>query len=213
MMLASGLARLLRPAPRRPATWVVWTVLLTACDRGGAERSGGEEPVSGGPLIQLSRGESARPTGSIFDDRDFRLEVGTPSICNETAPFLPEPGLMRLSIPVEVRAKTPRLIPISPLSFQLTDRQDRRYGPTLAGCRPALRNIRLGEGQSVKGDVAFDVAVDARDLELAFDPFLIGRSEVHALVRVPSPPVRSAPTGPAPTEPAPSASAAAPPPQ
>jgi len=138
-------------------------------------------------LIQLSRDEPRRASGRVFDDRDFRLEVGSPQICNETAPFLPEPGLMRISIPVEVRAKSRRLIPTSPLSFQLTDGQGRTYGPTLAGCRPALENTRLGEGQSIEGDVAFDVAVGARDLELDFEPFLIGRTEIRALVRVPTP--------------------------
>lgn len=177
-------------APRRLAVLALGVALLSGCDR---ERRADPslDPGSDGPLIQLNRPEPApRATGHVFDDRDFRLEVGTPRICNETAPFLPEPGLMRISIPVEVHAKAPRLIPISPLSFQLTDRRDRTYGPTLAGCHPALKNIRLEEGQSVRGDVAFDVQVNARDLELSFDPFLIGRSEVQALVRVPSLPVR-----------------------
>lgn len=183
---------LLAPAlvMRGPVALAMSVALFSACDRDGsadpALRSSGD-----GPLIQLNRPEPApRAAGQVFDDRDFRLAVGTPRICNETAPFLPEPGLMRISIPVEVRAKTPRLIPISPLSFQLTDRRNRTYGPTLAGCFPALQNQRLEEGQSVRGDVAFDVQVGARDLELSFDPFLIGRSEVQALVRVPSLPVR-----------------------
>jgi|GEM_PF-1329148 len=177
------------PAPPRTsrlrAVAVLWTALLPACDR---DRSGTEERAQSPhePLVQLRVDGAGRATGSVFDDRDFRLEVGALRVCNETAPFLPEPGQIRVSIPVEVRAKTRRLIPTSPLSFQLTDRQGRKYGPTLAGCQPALKNIRLGEGQSIEGDVAFDVAVNARDLELGFDPFLIGRSEVHALVRVPT---------------------------
>jgi hypothetical protein len=171
-----------RDLPRWAA---VCAVLLPACERpSSAERSG---PAAHEPLIQLSRDEPRRASGRVFDDRDFRLEVGSPQICNETAPFLPEPGSMRISIPVELRAKSRRLIPTSPLSFQLTDGQGRTYGPTLAGCRPALQNTQLGEGQSIEGDVAFDVAVGARDLELGFEPFLIGRLEVRALVRVPTP--------------------------
>lgn len=162
----------------------LWAALLPACDRNAQD---GEASPAHEPLLQLNGEEPKRAVGRIFDDRDFRLEVGTLQVCNETAPFLPEPGQMRISIPVQVQAKTRRLIPTSPLSFQLTDRQGQTYGPTLAGCRPALKNIRLGEGQSIEGDVAFDVAVGARDLELAFEPFLIGRSEVRALVRVPSP--------------------------
>jgi len=174
------------PGARALPRWAaVWAALLPACERpSSAEGSG---PTGHEPLIQLSRDEPRRPSGRVFDDRDFRLEVGSPQVCNETAPFLPEPGLMRISIPVEVRAKSRRLIPTSPLSFQLTDGQGRTYGPTLAGCRPALENTRLGEGQSIEGDVAFDVAVGARDLELDFEPFLIGRTEVRALVRVPTP--------------------------
>jgi hypothetical protein len=179
------------PAPRRAnrlrAVAVLWTALLPACDRARSESEPRDQSPHE-PLIQLRVDGAGRATGSVFDDRDFRLEVGTPRVCNETAPFLPEPGQIRVSIPVEVRAKTRRLIPTSPLSFQLTDHQGRKYGPTLAGCQPALKNIRLGEGQSIEGDVAFDVAVNARDLELGFEPFLIGRSEVHALVRVPTEP-------------------------
>lgn len=178
---------MLAPCSQRlGAVAALWTALLPACDR-PASPTEQQRPTSHEPIIELSAQGAGRATGSVFDDRDFRLEVRALRVCNETAPFLPEPGQMRVSIPVEVRATTPRLIPISPLSFQLRDRQGRKYGPTLAGCQPALQNIRLGEGQSIAGDVAFDVAVDARDLELDFEPFLIGRSDVHALVRVPNP--------------------------
>jgi len=186
-----------RPAPRKARSSlgaylavVFSAALLAACDRNETAEREGDRPAASEPLIQLREPGPRRVHGNVFDDDDFRLEVGTPRICNETAPFLPEPGLMRISIPVEVRAKTRRLIPISPLSFQLVDRQGHEYGPTLAGCHPALKNVRLGEGQSVAGDVAFDVTVGARDLELGFDPFLIGRTEVHAFVRVPKAPGR-----------------------
>lgn len=194
-----------------PVAIVLGTVLSWGCERDPQAKHESEDPAQGGPLIQLNRPEPARAKGRVFDDRDFRLEVGTPRLCNETAPFLPEPGLMRISIPVEVRAKTPRLIPISPLSFQLTDHEDRKYGPTLAGCFPALQNLRLEEGQSVRGDVAFDVHVGARNLELTFDPFLIGRTEVQALVRVPGLPIRPRNEELQDTDVAPAPSAAAPP--
>jgi hypothetical protein len=171
---------------RMRALAALWTALLPACDRHPqqSEQSGPAHE----PTVEVKRRGQGRATGSVFDDSDFRLEVRARRVCNETAPFLPEPGQIRISIPVEVRAKTRRLIPTSPLSFQLTDHQGRKYGPTLAGCQPALKNLRLGEGQSIEGDVAFDVDVSARDLELGFQPFLIGRPEVHALVRVPNSP-------------------------
>jgi len=173
---------------RLPAAAVLWTVLLAGCDRAPNRTDTESRALSHERPSERRAEPHPRPEGPVYDDDDFRLEAGLPRVCNKTAPFLPEPGLLRLSIPVVVRAKTRRLIPISPLSFQLTDSEGRRYGPTLAGCQPALKNVRLEEGQSVEGDVAFDVAVGARDLELGFDPFLIGRKEVHALVLVPSRP-------------------------
>ena len=194
------------PSPRTqrlPGLAALWAAFLPACDRHPTEGERPSHMAPQEPLIQLHHDEPQRATGRVFDDRDFRLEVGSPQVCNETAPFLPEPGLMRISIPVQLQAKTRRLIPTSPLSFQLIDRQGRTYGPTLAGCRPALKNVRLGEGQSIEGDVAFDVAVNARDLELDFEPFVIGRSEVRALVRVPTPTPPRQPAEPNGTPPAP----------
>lgn len=125
-------------------------------------------------------------TGPVIEDQDFRLSVGKPELCEDTAPFLPEPGYVRLSIPVEVTAKGRRWIPLSPLAFRLSDQKDHDYGPTLAGCRDVLKNRRLSAGDSARGEVAFDVPEKAENLELTFDPFLIGRPDVRARARVPS---------------------------
>jgi hypothetical protein len=124
-------------------------------------------------------------SGPRFDDDDFTLEVQAARVCEKASPLGPNGGKQRISVPVSIKAKTKRAVPVSPLPFTLEDKEGHTYRPTLAGCAPTIEQTTLTGGQSLKGEVAFDVPPDAGKLELVFEPFLIGRKKVTARVRVP----------------------------
>lgn len=124
--------------------------------------------------------------GPVFEDPDFKLEVHAPKLCASTGPFVPKPGFRRLSIPLSIEARSSRVVPISPVSFRVEDKDGHRYGATLAGCSPTFPNDTLTAGETRRGEVAFDVPQDAGALELVYEPFLIGRKRVLARVDVPN---------------------------
>ncbi len=156
---------------------------FTACEQDN-------EAAPSEPGLQMESPFEAKPTvtpkaqATTFDDPDFRLSVRAATVCEDTAPFLPSPGDKRISVPVEVVAKGKRMVPIGPLSFQLVDHEGHHYGPTLAGCGSPLESRQLEGNETAKGTVAFDVPQQAEELELQFEPFLIGRPQVTARVRV-----------------------------
>lgn len=145
------------------------------------------------PFAGPAAAPSAPPTGPRYADVDLELEVGAPRPCPLNAPFLPAPGFVRLSVPVRVQSRSARSVPTSALAFSLRDRDGQVFGATLAGCDPVLLSQRLSGGAVLEGHVAFDVPSAATRLELAFEPFIIGRPEVRARALVPA---VSAPTRP-----------------
>lgn len=144
-----------------------------------------ERPVQMDSPFADQPGPTTPAREAEFDDPDFTLTAEAVHPCRETAPFPPPPGFRRLSVPVRVQAKGKRLVPIGPLSFQLVDSRGQSFGPTLAGCDAALPSRNLESNELVTGYVAFDVPQGVGDLELQFEPFLIGRPKVRASVQVP----------------------------
>ena len=94
--------------------------------------------------------------------------------------------MLRISVLLELEAKSKRELPIDILNFTIEDRNGHQYRPTLAGCGAALKRDSLTLGQKVEGEVAFDVPINAHDLELLFEPFLVGRTKISGRVQVPS---------------------------
>ena len=137
------------------------------------------------PDIEWNDTPDQPATGPTFDDEDFRLEVKTPRVCDHKTPLVPAEGLQRLSVPIVVKAKTARALPVSPLPFTLEDEDGHTYRATLAGCAPTIPQTVLKVSQSLEGEIAFDVPKDIGQLELVFEPFLIGREKVTARVSVP----------------------------
>jgi hypothetical protein len=117
-----------------------------------------------------------------FEDEDFSFTAKRPRPCETSGPMAPSAGKKRLSIPITVRGKSARQIPVSALLFTLEDAEGHEVRPTLAGCSPAIPQRRIARDEEVTGEVAFDVPTNFREKELRFEPFLIGREKVIARV-------------------------------
>lgn len=138
--------------------------------------------------IRWSETGSEAATGQVFEDEDFTLEVKEPRICKKDGPMKPGPGTTRVSVPLEVRGKSARQVPVSALLFTLEDADGHEVRPTLAGCAPSILQTTVAEGTKISGEVAFDVPFDFGALELRYEPFLIGRKKVTGRVKVPATP-------------------------
>lgn len=172
-----------------------WLLLLAAaplsaaaCNRERAAPTKGQEPDDAWSIDSpFSDHEllDPRAESSSFSHADFSLGAKRKEACAAKAPFLPAPGQERISVLVELEAKGQRAVPTSPLAFSLLDRQGRRYGVTLAGCKPGLPAGVVSSGKRVTGYLAFDVPENVDEWELVFEPFLVGRPRVRARVLVP----------------------------
>lgn len=127
-----------------------------------------------------------KATGLSYEDEDFTLNALQPTICKEIGPMAPPGTLQRISVPIVVEGRSAREVPVGTLLFTLEDKQGHQFRPTLAGCGPSLSRAGVTAGQSIRGEVAFDVPQGVGALELTFEPFLIGRKKVTARVSVPS---------------------------
>jgi hypothetical protein len=155
-------------------------LMLAACD--------GEAPDSPSKT-EIPNWQDPAPidaTGPTFEDEDFVLSALAPRICETKEPLAPKDGLMRVSVPLRLRAKTGRPVPVGALAFFLEDAQGHQFRATLAGCAPSLRQEVLRKDQTAEGEVAFDVPKSVGKLELVYEPFLMGRKAVRARVEVPS---------------------------
>lgn len=136
------------------------------------------------PPVDWQADGRQRATGPKFEDEDFILEVKPPKACQRKTPLAPKKGFLRVSVPLTLEAKSKRPIPINPLTFALEDADGHRFGATLAGCAPPLPQSTLEQGARIEGEVAFDVPAEVDSLELVFEPFVIGRNEIRARVKL-----------------------------
>lgn len=155
--------------------------IVVAC-LGCDSKEAPERPSSPDPAWEASSNEPA--TGSRFEDADFILEVEPARRCEGDTPLAPQKGYQRISVPVEVNARSKRGVPVGPLLFSLEDARGHRYRATLAGCAPPVAPTTLKEGEKLVGEISFDVPRDSERLELIFSPFLIGRDAVSARVKI-----------------------------
>lgn len=153
-------------------------VITFACDNTRREEDPPGEP-------RWSDTQAKMATGPLFEDEDFALSVTAPKACKKAGPMAPAPGTERLSVPVNIRGRTARQIPVSALLFTLEDVEGHEVRPTLAGCAPSIPQTTVSRGIEVSGEVAFDVPLDFGTPELRYEPFLIGREKVIARVQVP----------------------------
>lgn len=149
----------------------------------------GEAQAEGAPLAMDSPFSTTPPRAAVapglsYNDEDFSLSTERARECHDTAPFPPREGSRRLSVPLTVRVTGKRTVPLSPLSFRLVDAEGSFHGATLAGCAPPLKPQLLQPGMVARGSVAFDVPAEAAELELLFEPFVIGRPSISARVKV-----------------------------
>ena len=131
--------------------------------------------------------DTLRPaSGPRYRDEDFSFEAGAPERCQTQAPMNPQAGLIRLSIPVKLEGLSKREVPVTAMSFTLSDSEGHIYRPTLAGCHPSLPSTALSQKRKLDSHIAFDVPESTADWKLTFHPFLLGRKEVRAQVEVPA---------------------------
>jgi len=156
----------------------VTSLMLSACDTDNVN-SVKTPDWSVDPSLGVS------PTGPVFEHDDFKLIVRALRLCPTDSPMAPAAGLTRISIPVELEARSARDVTLTPMDFTLSDRDGVEYRPTLAGCAPVLPRKELTKPMRLRGEVAFDVPDSKTQWTLDFHPFLVGRREIHARVLVP----------------------------
>lgn len=164
---------------RRSRVVLTVLLLLSACAR--EERPSEALPFEPGALA------SASAPSETYEDPDFHAEVLGTAVCDPGPPFLPPPNHRRLEVTLRVTSRSKRPVPVSPLAFQLEDERGHRFGATLSGCGDPIPSVRLDADRSVEGRVAFDVPKDSGPLRLVYEPFLIGRAKVSAVLIVPPP--------------------------
>lgn len=125
--------------------------------------------------------------GPRVEDPHFVIEAHPPRVCVADGPLAPAQGFVRVSVPVSVTAKSQRDLIISAFDFSLTNDEGHVHRPTLASCGDPFERSQLGSGETHRGELAFDVRRGAEQFELHFQPFIIGRQDVLARVRVPRP--------------------------
>jgi hypothetical protein len=153
-------------------------LLISACETSSSQKDDGEQP-------RWSDTRAQTASGPVYEDDDFRLVVKRPQICVKEGPMAPGPHAIRLSVPVEILAKSARRVPVSALLFTLEDPEGHEFRPTLAGCRPAITQKTIARDEEVVGEVAFDIPIEFHASALRFEPFLIGREKVTARVKLP----------------------------
>lgn len=124
-------------------------------------------------------------SGPSYRDEDFSFEASAPELCQTRAPMNPAEGHVRLSIPIKLAGLSQREVPVTAMSFTLSDQEGHTYRPTLAGCHPSLKSTALTNGDILKTHAAFDVPRIITQWNLTFHPFLLGRKEVRAEVELP----------------------------
>lgn len=162
------------------------TCLLTVCllQVGGCDADSKQEPAPD-PGWQVSDLATQSADGPRFVDEDFELEAYAPTLCSNASPMAPTKGYERLSIPIQIKGRSAREVPLSTMDFTLIDEDGHRFRPTLAGCKPSPKTMRLTKGKSQNAELAFDVPQSESNWLLVFHPFLLGRKELRATVRIP----------------------------
>lgn len=138
------------------------------------------------PHSPFQTGHLKPPTSDVgpnYEDDDFELQFVRRETCKPSPPFLPEAGRERWSVELRIRSKSERAVPVQTLAFHLRDKSGHYFSATLAGCRPPLKTETLSGGRIAHGNVAFDVPQGQDVLELVYEPFLVGRPKVEAVVR------------------------------
>jgi hypothetical protein len=120
-----------------------------------------------------------------YVDNDFSLRAGTPKLCPQSGVLGPASGMLRIAIPVEIELKSQRSLPVGPMLFLAATRNG-TYRPTLAGCQDPFPARTLTVPATVKSHVTFDLPQDYKELQLVYEPFIIGRKAVSARVLVPN---------------------------
>lgn len=124
-------------------------------------------------------------SGPRSEDPDFEVEAHPPRLCPTDGPLAPAAGFVRLSVPVTITGKSERDLIVSAFDFSLTNEEGHVHRPTLASCGAPFARSQLAKGESHRGELTFDVKRGPGPFELQFQPFIIGRQEVTARVRVP----------------------------
>lgn len=172
----------MKPTLRIVGRHTLLASMLIVC--GACEESPGDQASPPAPW-QLADSAEQSADGPRFVDDDFELEASAPSVCKASEPMAPPQGYERLSVPIKIKGRSSREVPLNTMDFTLIDDDGHQFRPTLAGCRPALKTMRLTKGRSQSADLAFDVPREERSWQLVFHPFLLGRKELRAKVKVP----------------------------
>jgi hypothetical protein len=171
--------------------FVLIAVGIPSCDA-APPQAGAIEPVhetkaspSADGSVALSPPELVPPapsapvhgTKQFALQEDYKMRVKQVKECRVETYFRPREGNLKLGVEVEIEGLSDHEVPVNPFHALLRDSEGREYSPTLAGCTPDLRSLRLNKGESASGVVTFEVPRDAHRLTLTYSPFIVGRAK------------------------------------
>jgi len=178
--LASVFRRLAQVAPRN--SWVARRV--------GVLRHSLSGPLCAGVLISASLGCNGTKRQSDSDQRQaeqrsvamgqeaanayFTVRVLNTKVCTAGPRWPSPPGLKKISVELELQARSATEVPANPFYATLIDDKGRRFESTMAGCSPVLEGTTLSNGAIARGWVTFDVPESAIGQTVLYQPALVG---------------------------------------
>jgi Domain of unknown function (DUF4352) len=165
---------------------IVVLVVVGCCSAGCRKTDPGATPQSkddtnkpGSPEARLvPASPETVAVGQVARNSYFEMTTLGTQLCSVEAHFRPPAGVEKLGVEVRITGVNPTEVPINPFYAELRDGSGQRFESTLAGCSPALPARQVRQGESATGWITFDVPVGLRDLELRYEPIVIGVGRV-----------------------------------
>jgi hypothetical protein len=122
--------------------------------------------VGAGPVVHQP--------GQLASNSFFELSVHGVKTCSVEPHLQPPAGVKRLGVEVTITARSDVQVPANPFYALVLTPQGNRFEATLAGCQPVLTATRLGNGDSARGWISFDLPESLSQARFSYAPALLG---------------------------------------
>jgi hypothetical protein len=153
-------------------------LVLAGCTRGGSAEAGSSEGSTA--AVVLSPDGPAAELSQMVSTPYFEATLLDARACRGESL---NPGVERWGVELRIHARGPHDLAVSAFYATLRDSSGQRYESVLSGCTPPLPARTLRDGETARGWVSFDIPEGVHDLELGFEPNLIGIGRVRSAHR------------------------------
>jgi hypothetical protein len=93
----------------------------------------------------------------------------------EIEPYFPMPeGKVRIGVETTIEGTSNAEVPVNPFYATLVTESGASYESSLAGCKPALRAVRVTKGTTASGWISFEIPQNLAGLKMIYRPVVIG---------------------------------------